>query len=116
MDNELRKKLEEIANTVELPSTIKYICACAAGLACRKMEMEKPAFIRSESAMTVNIWLMPELAAGFKHREVLNEKSKEIESMLGDMYRVGVCPTKNDLIFREGFYVTIPDKNDNERK
>lgn len=110
MDKELRDKLEEIANTVELPSTIKYLCACAAGLAGRKMEMEKPAFMRSKSSMTVNIWLMPEFAAGFKHRDLLEQKSREIEAMLGDTYRVGVCPTKNDIIFREGFYVTIPTK------
>jgi hypothetical protein len=107
MDRDLREKLESIAGAVKLPDTIRHICVCKAGYLGREREMKLPGFVQSRSALNVNVWLMPETAAGFRHREELDRACAEIEKLLGGGYTVGVCPMKNDILMNDGFYVTI---------
>lgn len=65
---ELLTILETAAKSVAFPPTIKYICVCRASLCGAERERQLPSFIQSKSALTINLWLMPEVAAGFKYR------------------------------------------------
>jgi hypothetical protein len=106
MTDEL-KKLESAAKLAALPPTIKYVCLCAGSIVLRNKELELPSFMQSKKMKVVNVYLMPELAAGFSHREALNKSCEVMNEELGDQYNVMVCPTKNDMLMKEGFYITI---------
>jgi hypothetical protein len=101
------KKLEDAIKDINIPSTIKYVCLCKASIILRNRELEKPSFLQSESMLRINIYLMPEIAAGFSNREILNKICKQIENKLGKHYTVVVCPTKNTMLKSDGYYLNI---------
>lgn len=104
---ELLAKLEKVAKMVTIPPTIKYIAVCKASICIAEREKELPAFMRSQSAMTINLWLMPEVAAGFKYREACEKAGEEIKALLGDGFTVGTCPTKSDLIMSNDNFIRV---------
>lgn len=110
---ELLQKIQDILRDAKLPKTISYVCVCKAGVVQNALEMDKPVFLRRLSP--INIWLMPEVAAGFSNREALDKACAEIEAklnecvevQLGKSYTVGVVPTKNTMLLNDGYFVTI---------
>ena len=110
MLEQLKTKIKEAMQGIEFSASTKYICISKVSLSQIKMYNENsvPSFLKGSQPKQY-LYLMPEISLKLSEREKIKDSANKLKEALGDEFEVGFCPTKNDIIFQEGFYVSVCD-------